>query len=322
MPTPGAPPDAAVARFREDLERLTDGAPGRLGLAVSGGPDSMALLLLAQHAFPGQVWAATVDHGLRAAAAGEAGFVADYCRRHGVPHAVLKVALDGQGNLMAEARAARYQALAAWQAREALDWLVTGHQANDQVETLIMRLNRSSGIAGLSSVRARHGQVIRPLLGWLRTELLDVLRQSGTEWIEDPTNREDRFDRARLRKALAETSWLDVRKAAASACALSDADQAIEWTVELFEKSFVSESDRVVYFEAQGPGFPAEILRRLVLRCLNRVDPALSPRGRELDGAIASLQTGRPATLGQVRCHVGSSGDWTFEAAPARRAGT
>lgn len=244
MPTPGAPPDAAVARFREDLERLTDGAPGRLGLAVSGGPDSMALLLLAQHAFPGQVWAATVDHGLRAAAAGEAGFVADYCRRHGVPHAVLKVALDGQGNLMAEARAARYQALAAWQAREALDWLVTGHQANDQVETLIMRLNRSSGIAGLSSVRARHGQVIRPLLGWLRTELLDVLRQSGTEWIEDPTNREDRFDRARLRKALAETSWLDVRKAAASACALSDADQAIEWTVELFEKSFVSESDR------------------------------------------------------------------------------
>ncbi|MEO5597099.1 MAG: ATP-binding protein, partial [Novosphingobium sp.] len=88
----------------------------RLGLAVSGGPDSLALLLLAHAALPGRVEAVTVDHQLRAESADEAAMVAQVCGDLGVPHEVLTVTL-AQGNVQAEARAARYAAMAQWLAR-------------------------------------------------------------------------------------------------------------------------------------------------------------------------------------------------------------
>jgi tRNA(Ile)-lysidine synthase len=142
-------------------------------VAVSGGPDSLALLLLAHAAMPGLVEAATVDHGLRSESADEAAFVAEICGKLGVPHATLKVTV-GAGNLQAEARAARYAALAGWMAERGLAALATAHHADDQAETLILRLNRGSGVAGLAGVRARglvpgtRLPLLRPLLGWRR----------------------------------------------------------------------------------------------------------------------------------------------------------
>src|SRR3954463_13051089 len=103
-----------IERFRRDLDALA-GTEGPLALAVSGGPDSLALLLLAAAAKPGAVHAATVDHGLRPESAAEAAMVASLCAALGVRHETLRVAVtpDGEG-LQAAARKARYAALAEW----------------------------------------------------------------------------------------------------------------------------------------------------------------------------------------------------------------
>src|SRR5687767_7704882 len=100
-----APPPDLVSRFRSDLEAVAGPDPGPFAVAVSGGPDSLALLLLAHAALPGRVEAATVDHGLRAESAAEAEAVARYCGKLGVPHHILRalVAPAGEG-LQAAAR--------------------------------------------------------------------------------------------------------------------------------------------------------------------------------------------------------------------------
>lgn len=235
---PPAPDPELTQRFAADLRALwpqfAQGAPGLLALAVSGGPDSTALLLLAASAFPGQVEAATVDHGLRPEAADEATDVARLCERIGIPHEVLKVDVAA-GNIQAEARRARYAALAGWIERRGLSALVTAHHADDQAETLLLRLNRASGVAGLAGTRARGSvpgtqiPLLRPLLGWRRAELTAIVAAAGVEAAQDPSNLDDRFDRARLRKALAGADWLDVGAIAESASHLADADAALDW---------------------------------------------------------------------------------------------
>jgi tRNA(Ile)-lysidine synthase len=146
------PDPELIARFAADLAALRRNcAP--FGLAVSGGPDSMALLLLAHAALPGAIEAATVDHGLRAEAAAEAEFVASICASLGVPHVTLGVRL-APGNLQSEARVARYSALADWACERGIGAIATAHHADDQAETLLLRLGRASGVAGLAGVRA------------------------------------------------------------------------------------------------------------------------------------------------------------------------
>src|SRR3954466_5767636 len=113
-----APPQHLVERFRRDLESLaSDGS--LLGFAVSGGPDSLALLLLGHAAFPGRIKAATVDHGLRTGSAGEAADVGRVCAQLGVPPRTLEAKVERAGEgLQAAARAARYAALAGWMDEE------------------------------------------------------------------------------------------------------------------------------------------------------------------------------------------------------------
>src|SRR5687768_8251658 len=121
-----APPPDLVSRFRSDLEAVAGADPGRIALAVSGGPDSLALLLLAGAACPGQVEAATVDHGLRPESAAEAEAVARLCGEIGVAHQVLSARVEAAGEgLQAAARAARYEALAGWMSLRGLGPLLT-----------------------------------------------------------------------------------------------------------------------------------------------------------------------------------------------------
>ncbi len=157
----------------------------RLGIAVSGGPDSLALLLLAAAARPGAIEAATVDHGLRPDSRAEAQMVAAVCARIGVPHAILTADWPEPPATAVQERARelRYRLLAAWLAERSLAALATAHHADDQAETVVMRLNRGSGVRGLAGMRpaatvpGSQFPLLRPLLGWRRSRARAHLRR-------------------------------------------------------------------------------------------------------------------------------------------------
>jgi tRNA(Ile)-lysidine synthase len=316
--TQNALPDAPVRRFADDFLRLTGAAADdKVGIAVSGGPDSVALLLLAHAAFPGQIEAATVDHGLRRAATDEALFVADLCAARGLPHRILTLDALAAGNVSAKAREARYATLDIWMTAQNIDWLLTAHHADDQLETVIMRLNRGAGVAGLSGVRARQGRIVRPLLGWRRAELVAIVSEAGITPVDDPSNSDDRYDRARLRKALANASWLDPVAVTNSATALAAADMALEWATDNVARDHVVLYDSAGRFDRHSTDAPDEILRRITLRCLRHIDPDCAPRGDALSRVIAALESGGTATIGKALIRGGKI--WTFRVAPPRR---
>jgi tRNA(Ile)-lysidine synthase len=303
-----------VARFRADLEKLTGGAPERLGLAVSGGPDSVALLLLAHAAFPDHIQAATVDHGLRPESAAEAAFVAILCARRGIPHATLRAGMTDLSNVQAAARARRYALLAEWVDRIGAQFLATAHHLDDQAETMVMRLLRGSGLSGLSGIRALAPPVVRPLLGWRRQELAAIARAAGIDPVADPSNGDERFDRVRVRRLLAETGWLEPEPLARSAGALAEANEAMDWMVERLRRERV-EGGREG-FTLDPVGLPAELRRRLVLAILADMGrPA--PRGEDLARLLHKLGTGGTTTLAEVKCVGGAL--WRFTPAPPRR---
>src|SRR4051794_12496212 len=230
MQPPSLPPDS-VERFRGDLVRLA-GGDNPFAVAVSGGPDSLALLLLAAAAFPGLVRAATVDHRLRPEAAAEAAHVGSICAALGIPHGILAVTVAGGASVQARAREARYAALGGWMAEAGLGVLLTGHHQDDQAETLLMRLGRGSGLAGLAGIRpvARIAgiKVCRPLLGWRRSDLAAIVAAAGLRALDDPTNADETHDRVRMRRCLAEAPWLDAPALARSAAALAEAEEALD----------------------------------------------------------------------------------------------
>lgn len=314
MLTPNAPPEADLARFRGDLAKCGC-ADATIGVCVSGGPDSLALLLLAHAACP-SIKAATVDHRLRSTSAAEAHFVGSICAQLGVPHVILSLGSPAPGNRSASARAARYEALRDWARSQTIALLMTAHHADDQLETIVMRLNRGSGVAGLAGVRTRHSDLCRPLLGWRKADLEAVVAACGITPVDDPTNVDDGYDRARLRKQLAKIDWLNPISAATSAAALADANDALEWAAQrMVDERLQSAGD---FLSITLDDVPHELVRRVALACLKRINPQASPRGDALDRLIATLQLGQPATLGGVKCKGGAV--WTFSAAAPRRA--
>jgi tRNA(Ile)-lysidine synthase len=322
------PDPALVARFKADLEKLTRGLPRRLGVAVSGGPDSLALLILAAAALP-EVEAATVDHGLRPESASEAEQVADICRRLGVPHATLPVALSAQpaGNLQARARKRRYRALSNWAIQRDIPLLATAHHVNDQAETVLMRLLRGSGVAGLAGTRrsslaatqpatGRSVRLVRPLLDWPREELASTVAAAGLSAVDDPANADERFDRTRIRALLRDNPWIAPERLAASAAHLLDAEDALEWMAgELFAERRRRQPNGAIELDAKG--LPRELQRRLLIEafaCLKADDDLPGPKlARLLDG----LRAGSGGTLNGVLATSGPL--WTLRREPPRR---
>jgi tRNA(Ile)-lysidine synthase len=292
----------------------------RFGIAVSGGPDSMALLLLAHGAWPGRVEAATVDHQLRSGSADEAAHVARVCAAHSIPHRILTPDSPITGSIQTAARAARYALLARWRAAAAIDWVMTAHHADDQFETLIMRLNSRSGLAGLCGIRARQGHVLRPFLRLRRDTLADWIAQQGVPVVDDPSNRNHDFDRARLRAALVGQTWFDPEAAADSMAFLAEAEAALEWTTEqlVAQRVRVDGEGRVIL---DSKGLPPELLRRLMIAALDQVQPGYQPRGAALQGAIRALGAGEQAMLGDVLLSPVADGHWALRTAPPRRRG-
>jgi tRNA(Ile)-lysidine synthase len=318
-----APSTDLVDRFRADLEAL-GGCEQDLAVAVSGGPDSLALLLLGSAAFPGRIHAATVDHGLRPESKQEAERVAEICRMIHCPHDILPVVVPAGGEgVQSEARRARYGALASWMAKLGLSALLTGHHADDQAETLLMRLIRGSGIGGLAGIRARTvvpaargtALLLRPLLGWRRDELAAIVSSAGIEPVDDPSNRDQSYDRVRIRHRLAETPWLEPLALARSAAALAEAEDALAATAAILSAERTDEVEETILFRPDG--IAEELMRRILLHCLRQISPDAEPRGDQLTALIRTLHAGRTSTLAGVKCTGGTI--FRFEPAPPRR---
>lgn len=209
-----------------------------LVVAVSGGPDSVALLaLLAEWTGQGhpRLLAVTVDHGLRPEAAQEALMVGEFCTRLGIEHRTRRwQGPKPQAGLQEKARAARY-ALLAEEARAATATaIVTAHTADDQAETLLMRMAAGSGLAGLAGMAPRsavNGVVLaRPLLGIGKSRLVATCAARGLAFTRDPSNDDPRFTRIRWRRLLPELAevGLTAGRFGQLARRLARADEALD----------------------------------------------------------------------------------------------
>ena len=174
-------------------------------VAVSGGADSVALLhVLAALAAELSLRLTVVhlDHGLRPDSAADAAFVESLARARGLPVVVDRIAVPPGGSLEARAREARYAALRRHAARLGADRVALGHTADDQAETVLMRLLEGAGPRGLAGIPPVRGRYIRPLIETRRAEIVETLTAAGLTWREDPSNRDPKFLRNRVRHEL------------------------------------------------------------------------------------------------------------------------
>lgn len=180
--------------------------PGaRLLVGVSGGPDSMALLHVLARLAPKaafEVIACGVDHGLRPEAARELSLAEEAAAQWGVAFERRAVSVAPGGNLQARARAARYGTLRRCAAERGAELLAIAHHRDDRAETVLLRLLRGAGPRGLAVLPARSGDVVRPMIHATRSDIERHLARHGVPFAEDPSNRDARFLRARVRHEL------------------------------------------------------------------------------------------------------------------------
>lgn len=307
--------DAAqlVAReFAFQLGKILGSESLTIGLAVSGGSDSMSLLHLAHD------WAkdhpnvtlkcVTVDHGLRTEAADEAKHVSKICAGLGIPHDTLHwTDWDRSGNLQAEARAARRRLIAEWAEDSEIETILLGHTEDDLAETFLMRLARGSGVDGLSAMAPKFESTgihwLRPLLTIARGDLRAFLTQCDVEWIDDPSNEDTRFERVKIRQALPALAEFGItsERLAQTAHQLGQARTALEhFTQECATKlATVSETGSV---HIQKNGFledhSREVQNRLLSHTLKWVsDNEYRPRLDALEQAYDDIVQGKTHSL-------------------------
>ncbi len=285
-------------------------------VAVSGGADSVALLHLLGALAP--AWRLVlrvlhVDHQLRPDSARDADFVRALGARLGVPVEVATVAVDPRGSVEAAARQARYAALEACADRLGAQRIALGHTADDQAETVLMRLLEGVGVRGLAGIPPVRGRLIRPLLDCRRADLVTELRRAGLPWVEDPTNRDPKFLRNRVRHELLpllaesynpEIATALVRVAALARDAVGALDRAA--TAEL-ERLAAWEEGAVTLplgpLRALPPQVAAEALRQAAAR-LGSGAPLRAWAHRGLRRVLATPAPRRPFRLGGVTLEV------------------
>ena len=311
------PVDRLVGLVRDRLPR------GEIiGIAASGGGDSIALLHLALAAGL-RVEAVTVDHRLRAESGAEAAGVADACAKLGVRHQV-RVWEHGPiaGNLMDAARRARMGLIADWARERGIGHVALGHTRDDQAETLLMGLARRAGIDGLAGMRpnwAEGGVTFhRPLLDAGRAELRDWLRGQGIPWVDDPTNDDARFTRVKARLALAALQPLGITAEGLAEVAghLAGVQAALAAQLRRAAAAHVEVTAGALRI---APGLftePTEVQRQLVARAIGWLSQRpYRPRADDLSRFLQALSKAGDATLQGCR----TSGGWVLR--EARHAG-
>lgn len=298
----------------------------RLAVALSGGADSLALVVLLRDwvaAQGGSVVALTVDHRLRPGSTAEAGRVAGLCRELGLEHHLLTWrGPKPESNLQAAARRARYGLLMGWCARNGVLHLATAHHRDDQAETLLLRLERGSGLDGLAAMAVLRElaalRLLRPLLAESKARLEATLRARGLGWIEDPSNENLLFARIRLRGLLEGQGGASSARLALAASHLGRARSALERATSALTAHCVAVDPAGFARLTPGPLLEAE--PEIALRALSRVLMVVggadyAPRFERLERLYgrfgpnitlgsepgAGLGLGRGATLGGCR---------------------
>jgi tRNA(Ile)-lysidine synthase len=298
--------------------------PDPLGVAVSGGGDSVALLHILQDLAKShgtRLCAVTVDHGLRKESGEEAAGVARLCAGLDVPHAVLRWdGWNGQGNLQSAAREARYSLIADWARSQGVTAVALGHTADDQAETVLMRLARGSGVDGLSAMvprRMSEGiKFLRPLLRISRQSLRSYLKERCVPWIEDPSNDDMRFDRVKARHALKllEPLGIDAGSLGQVAFNMARARDALDWQTFVEARRITRLRHGAILIDWRAyRTLPEEIARRLLLRAIAWVGGSdYGPRRLPLLRLIDALKQNRGGTL--EGCFVRRFGEsiWVF----------
>jgi tRNA(Ile)-lysidine synthase len=308
-------------------------------LGVSGGPDSVALMLLAAEwvrgcAAPPLLYVATVDHGLRNESRGEAEKVASWATALGLPHAILAWAgTKPESRIQERAREARYNLLAQYAGRVGAYHVMTAHHADDQAETILFRLLRGSGIPGLAGMQGsseRNGVIlVRPLLNFTKTELLAVCESKGHPFIRDPSNHDPAYARTRLRqldgffadKGLDRNALIRLgRRAARADAALAQRTLAVTAALEARRELGIFSAD-ISALAAE----PEEIILRFLadeLKLINGGKPIRLDRLESLAHSVhRALRSGTPlrATLGGAVFRLHSGGSFVIRREPLRR---
>lgn len=300
-----------LAAAAATLARLP--APGTVGLALSGGSDSTAMLHLMARAAPPlglRLAGVTVDHGLRPEAADEAAQVGRLCAGLGLSHDILRWDHGPiRGNLMDQARRARYGLIADWARGRGLGGVALAHTATDQAETLLMGLARGAGLDGLSGMRARFevGKVtfFRPFLAQGREDLRGFLRRHGLGWLDDPTNEDERYLRIKARRALKALAPLGITEArlAGSAHHLAEALGAVRQAAGAAARDLVHEIAGGLLLDRAGLRWLGpELERRVLILCLMWLTQNdHPPRAAEVQRLLRAIAEGRAATLAGCR---------------------
>jgi tRNA(Ile)-lysidine synthase len=287
-------------------------------VAVSGGADSVALLSILSALTP--AWRLTlhvlhVDHGLRANSGRDAELVRALAVRLGVPMDVERVRV-GPGSVEAAARTARYAALEGWADRLGASRIAVGHTADDQAETVLMRVLGGAGVRGLAAIPPVRGRIIRPLIEIRGQILRDALTAEGVQWVEDPSNRDPKFLRNRVRHELLPLLAASYR--ADVVPALVEVARLARETVGALDRTAARELDRLATGEAGAltlsrralAALPspvaAEVLRQAAARFGSRA-PLRAWGHRRLRRVLAAAPLRRPLRLGGVVVEV--SGD-------------
>lgn len=325
-----ASPDIVMAKLRDHLFSPLAGLC-RVGVAVSGGPDSTALLILfdlwkrESPAAP-TLYVLTVDHGLRPEAAREADAVVSLAARLGHPAEKLVWRHDGPpptSDLQAEARSARYRLLVEAAHRHKLDAVLLAHTRDDQAETLLMHLARGSGVAGLSGMPAERTidgvRFLRPLLGMAKTDLIAILEEAGVSYVTDPSNASDRYTRVRIRKALPAFAELGLTadRLAGTAQRMARAEAALRSaTDDLRRRAATNHGGVWSVGTAALAAAPDEIGLRLLVQLIRAIRPSdYPPRADAPEGWHAAFRADaapRRATMAGVVLHLRQDRLWLY----------
>ncbi|MBI1326084.1 MAG: tRNA lysidine(34) synthetase TilS [Alphaproteobacteria bacterium] len=274
----------------------------KIAVGVSGGRDSMALLFILAHANQfDEIHALTVNHGLRKEAAKEAQQVAKWVK--GWPH-VTHTTLKYKGKkpktkIQEEARNIRYKLLSDYCKKHKIPFLFLAHQADDQRETMLMRLARASGLDGLcgmAPIQAYNDALtlMRPLLDTDRAEITKFCKENDILYIDDPSNEKDAFERVRVRKAgkVLDDLGLVPERFATVSRRLADAREVIDYLVEKVWGYFKVSDKEVRIAWAELEKWPPELLRRVVLRARMHFklgEGKYPPRREKLEALVADI---------------------------------